>query len=423
MGVGILKEDAFWGCLAILFEEIALFWLYPAKKFIKNPWRFSIVYGLALAAVNHVICTAGVRSGIIFFLPYLGLLTLGFFIDMHYISLLAVILLFPTLSTQTAFFISPVSALFGERAAPWINMLVPRLMLLPEFWFLKRFMIPGEERIPAGYGIPSCFLSCISIGVVYACRGMDEELQNVLRVIVFLLCILSFLLYYYYYRMAMEYTEKTQLQLKKKHLEDTMRYTENMGAMYDRLRKLRHDSANHFLILNQLMENQEYEKASAYIRTLQKGLDQGVFISTGNASLNAILNAKCQVAEKEGIETDLKIILPPALVLNEVDLCTLIGNLMDNALEACKNCGGGEISVYIRQRQAYFLLEVSNTIPTSVFGANPRLETTKEEKEFHGLGIRITREIAAKYGGDASFKEKGGRFIAQVSIPNPQEMP
>lgn len=416
---GILREDVFWGCIAILFEEVAIFHLYPCRKFIKNRTVFSVGYGLILAGANYVICHANAQNRLIFFLPYLGLLTLAFFIDMDYVGLLAAVLLFPTVSAQTAFFIQAVTGPSGGHAGGWISMILPRMILLPLYWFLKRFMIPGGGRVPAGYSVPSVVLSCTAIGVIYFGRELEGESQAVLQAVNVLLCILTLLLYYFYYRVSVEYMEKLQLQLKKKHLEDMVLYVEDLGTLYDNLRKMKHDNANHFLIVHRLLEEKSYDKAVEYFRTLERHQEQtGLFTGSENIALNAILNAKKSVADRLGIRTDLNIGLPEIIVLDDVDLCALIGNLMDNALESCREQEDAELLVQIRQKKAYLLIEVRNTVPGSVFQENPELETTKKDREFHGLGIRIVKDIVSKYKGDVSFKEEEGIFIVQISIPN-----
>ena len=191
--------------------------------------------------------------------------------------------------------------------------------------------------------------------------------------------------------------------------------------MYQELRKLRHDSTNHFIILKEMIEDGKDEKALEYLQTLQENMDYGIYVSTVNASLNAILNAKCSLAASRGISVDTKILLPGQISLNDVDLCALMGNLMDNALEACSRCRNGEISVMISQKQGYLVIEIENTVSKNVFQENPQLETTKKDKTLHGLGIRIARDIAGKYGGEATFQERRGRFLALVTIPNLQK--
>jgi sensor histidine kinase regulating citrate/malate metabolism len=128
------------------------------------------------------------------------------------------------------------------------------------------------------------------------------------------------------------------------------------------------------------------------------------------------------MADKMGIVVDLKIILPPRLVLSDVDLCALVGNLMDNALEYCSKCKNGEIIVTLCQKQGYFLIKIENSITKSVFQDNPHLHTIKKDKTVHGLGIRIVKEIAVRYGGEVVFQEKQGKFLAQVLVPNAQNI-
>lgn len=415
----LLGKEIFWGCAAIVFEVGAICHLYPCRRFIKNRTVFSVCYGLLLALINYEIQVSQTGKTLGFFLPYLGLLTLAFFIDMDYISFLAVALLLPTVSVQIAFLIRPIADIWEGAAVSWVVMLLPRVSLLPLYLYLKRFMIPGEETIPGGYSVPSILLSVCGIGLIYFGSDRGNDITVVLWIVNLMLCVLTLLLYYNYYCIAREYMEKMNLQMRKKHLEDMMWYVKDIGTLYDDLRKLKHDNKNHFLILSNLLEEHEYDKALDYFRTLeQKQESIELFVGSENAAVNAILNAKRTLALKWKIEMDLQIMLPSSVVMNDVDLCALLGNLIDNALEACRGNEGAQITVQIRQKQAYLLFDVKNTVQHGVLLRNPNLETTKSEKEFHGYGIRIVRDLVAKYKGNVSFQEQNGVFLAQVSIPN-----
>ena len=88
--------------------------------------------------------------------------------------------------------------------------------------------------------------------------------------------------------------------------------------------------------------------------------------------------------------------LPACLLISEVDLCALLGNALDNAMEAAEKSGNPVIHVRCRVEKGLFMLQVENALAGD---ETPDLATTKADKTAHGFGLPGMREIAQRYGG------------------------
>lgn len=138
-------------------------------------------------------------------------------------------------------------------------------------------------------------------------------------------------------------------------------------------------------------------------------------IDVHNDFLNAILNSKLLIASEQGI----RVICASSSSIDGVDdieLCNLLGNILDNAIEAAKHCPNGYIEVSIRSDENMVLVIVANTIIGSVIKRNSELKSTKKNADRHGYGVKTIRSIAEKYNGTASFYEEGNMFYCQVMM-------
>ena len=118
--------------------------------------------------------------------------------------------------------------------------------------------------------------------------------------------------------------------------------------IYMTMRGWRHDYHNHLQAMKAYVKMGEYDKLDVYLKLLEKDLDNvNQLVECGNVNLDAVLNSKISLALNNGIDVEYKATCPPSLAVNDIDLCALIGNLIDNAVEACEKMKKDE-KQYIR---------------------------------------------------------------------------
>lgn len=195
-------------------------------------------------------------------------------------------------------------------------------------------------------------------------------------------------------------------------------YAQNVKKQYEEISRVRHDmKQTHSVVMSLLME----AKADEAIEYMQKAAKQisefDVVIDVGNDFVNAILNAKLSEAKQNGI-TVLCSADKNAAGIDEVDLCNLLGNLLDNAIESCEKCGDGQriIEIKLRTCENKYLLEVENTAIENALENNRQLSTTKGDASRHGYGVKSIKSIAEKYNGMVNFSQTGDRFRSTVVL-------
>ncbi len=212
-------------------------------------------------------------------------------------------------------------------------------------------------------------------------------------------------------RIAEEY------KLKEQQLKHNIQYAESVRSQYREIRKMRHDMKQHLATVGALQMEGKYDAAQEYISNISNDLERiEMLIDVGNDFINAILNSKLSIAKSKGIEV---ICSSSSRIsgINEYDLCNLIGNMLDNAIEAAeKVTENSVIEVSILSDKFKVMIKVSNSIAKSVLSVNSALKTTKEESSLHGFGITSIRSIAEKYNGSADFYEENLTFICLVIL-------
>lgn len=200
--------------------------------------------------------------------------------------------------------------------------------------------------------------------------------------------------------------------------EYSMQYAKNAEIEYDVLRKLRHDFKDNFSVVHTLLKNNNVELAINHIENnIGALLETGIFIQTNNDIVNAVINAKLSTAKSFGIDSTCLSIMDFD-GLDDLDLCRLLSNMLENAITACIGIeeGGKRIYLKITADDYNYMFNLKNTIKKSVIENNYNLETTKPEKELHGFGTQIIKDISLKYNGRCDFYEEDGCFCCNVIL-------
>lgn len=196
-------------------------------------------------------------------------------------------------------------------------------------------------------------------------------------------------------------------------------YYQGLQGQEDQVRRLRHDLRNHLTALQGLLARGQTKAADDYLKQL---LDSAALHGRRrlceNETADIVLSAKAQAMEQAGVNARFGVSLPKELPLAPTDLCALLGNALDNALEAACRTPEGWVSVRARADKGLLMLRVENSAPgLPVREKNGRFATTKADKSAHGFGLAGMEEIARRCGGTLEAKAEEGRFALTVCIP------
>lgn len=198
-------------------------------------------------------------------------------------------------------------------------------------------------------------------------------------------------------------------------IENQIRETRNM---YKQVRGWRHDYRNHIQNMKIQLAEKNYDGLDRYLDQLADDLNTvDTVVKTGNVMADAILNTKLTTAAKASIRTNVKAGVPEGLPLTDVELCAVMGNLLDNALEACARLPEEErfLRVYLGSLKNQFYLSIQNSAG-AVKKSNGAYVTTKGG-DLHGYGIFRIDRVVKKYGGYVNRQNEEGVFATELMIP------
>lgn len=198
------------------------------------------------------------------------------------------------------------------------------------------------------------------------------------------------------------------------------KHCDEVQNIYKTMRGWRHDYHNHIqtmkahLALGQTAELDEYlNKLDADLTTVD------TVIKTGNVMVDAILNSKLSLIQSKKIAVNAKAVVPTKLKISEVDLCVIIGNLLDNAMEACLRQPEETdrfIRIYIGILKSQLYLSVSNSVGGEIRRSGNAYLSTKSS-DTHGFGLMRIDRIAEKYDGYVNRQSEDGVFATEVLLP------
>lgn len=219
------------------------------------------------------------------------------------------------------------------------------------------------------------------------------------------------------------YDKKDQLK-QKSVLMDSLDYeNQRMLSLYKERETLYHDFKNHLLTLDGWVRCGNFDEYYAYMEHIRKPfLERPLERRTGHEVIDLILNYKMYEAEKQHIRVNCEIhgYMDFKLDITDEDACSLMGNLWDNAIEACKRLQDEDrwINFRMRIRPGKMLVETTNSCLEIVKDTHGKLITTKRDKNLHGIGIRTIRNITERYGGYFNYISNDHAFKVEVMICN-----
>ena len=192
---------------------------------------------------------------------------------------------------------------------------------------------------------------------------------------------------------------------------------EEIKTVYLNMRGFRHDYHNHIQVLKAHLYMEKIDLAHKYLLELEGELNRiDSRVCSGNLMLDAILNSKIAVAEKYNINVTCKAEVHENLPITDIDLCVILGNLLDNAIESCQKIGENTfIRIYIAIIKKQLYISIQNSAKEEL-NFNERNYITNKRGN-HGLGMKRVQLLIDKYEGYLNLQNEPGIFATEVTLP------
>ncbi len=225
------------------------------------------------------------------------------------------------------------------------------------------------------------------------------------------------LIFYAFIKISKDMKEEAEMRIMRQKYENDKHFAEEVEELYSKTCGLRHDILNHMRIISELIETDK-EKALEYVNSVTNNQlgQMKYFIKTDSDCFDAIANAKLAVCEKLKIRVSVRVMNGSLNRLQNDEIGVIFGNLFDNAIEAAENSKEKRIELDVQKQGKRCSIVMTNSIDDSVLENNSKLSTTKNDSEYHGLGLKNIRRVVDSYGGMINFFEEDGLFGCDILI-------
>lgn len=200
-----------------------------------------------------------------------------------------------------------------------------------------------------------------------------------------------------------------QMQLQKQHFIDLTEYNQE-------IRSIKHDLKNHIRMIRGYLQDDNIEKAIEYINEYDENLHQiSKFVFTGNNTVDILLNQKMNLANKQNIHLNYNILIPNEVCIPDLDLCIILSNLLDNAIEATSKVENKTINLKMNIYKEQLFISVSNTFNGSIKQSSNQLLSLKQDKN-HGYGLYNVKRVVEKLHGSFNYQFDQNEFVVTILL-------
>ncbi len=191
----------------------------------------------------------------------------------------------------------------------------------------------------------------------------------------------------------------------------------NVKDTYQALRSWKHDFQNHLDVLGAYLQNQKYSEMQKYLAQISTEIEPFMHLyTTGNDVADAVLSNKLFIAHSKGIRVNASVVLPEKMTISDVQLCSVLSNLLDNAIEAQQSAAEPFININIRPERGMLTMKIENSSAGNYNLKKRQLYTTKKAKG-HGIGLQQVRKIVENARGILDVQPQADMFAVKILLP------
>lgn len=412
--------------VTFMFFDNLLSWkeIRPYKKFLLGFFMFSATL-LNNIFINNPVFTIMVSIVVLFIVSsgFKGKINKRVLVVIGYMLLVIIADVIVTL-LAIQFFDTNVNTLLNVKSnARMIN----KIMSKPVFLLLVRIVsiFTGREnfKIYRNCGIALLTIPVVNIALIISMVSFFDyiDIRSIAPIYFASLCILynTILVFYLFERITKNALLENRCNILENQIVIQAENVKHDEEYNNKIKSLRHDLKIHFQALYHMIVNEYFERAKKYLedtKLVEKVSAHN--IHTGNIAFDAIMNAKLAEAEQMGINTRVMCQMPRDVEIDDIDMCVLFGNLLDNAIEGCQRVEKGEkeINIHIKYNRNRLSCCIKNTSLSNLEREGDSFISSKKEKNEHGVGLYNIKKVVLKYDGICKMSNDNGYFQTNITL-------
>ena len=302
------------------------------------------------------------------------------------------------------------------------NIISKIIMIIGVYVFSIMWEKTDNNFIPARYYVGLLFVPIgsiyIAVNEFYSINNMKEVLPSMVTFSILLL--FNIIILEIYSKISENFIMEKEKAIYTQQINIMAINTEEQKKVMENFHREKHDWINELIALKNEIEYENKDVVLQNIDRIIQNCQFGEAISdTGNKCIDALINVKYTTAKEKGIDFILKIFIPEELPINQCDMGIVLGNILDNAIEATEKCNSSakKIEIIMGIKKEALVLVVKNPLAGSLKrNKDGKLLSTKEDSKRHVYGINSVIKVARKYNGDVIIEEEGGEFVITVTM-------
>lgn len=288
----------------------------------------------------------------------------------------------------------------------------------------KRVISLKKVEMPKGYTsvvLMTFIASFLTVILMFRLSVYNRETAVYKLIIVLSIIFFSFniMIYCLFRRIMLNVQENARMNLILNNQEIIREHIIELNKSHEEIRKIKHDVVNHYGILEYMIVNQDREECLDYVKELRARAENvPIYYNTGNMIGDAVINQKIYSTREENISYDVKVKFPSNMNIEEVDLGTLLVNLLDNAIEAVREVKEEKrnIKINIHPHHNKLLINMTNHVVQNPIKNNELIRRKKSNKQEHGYGLLNVKYVVNKYDGYMEYSCNENVFEINVLL-------
>lgn len=256
--------------------------------------------------------------------------------------------------------------------------------------------------------------SSIFIAITILNSMNTSQIIKVISIVVIFL--INILIFYLYDSLSAAYTDKLNMAIYEQEKEYYYNQCEFMRESMENLKSFRHDVKNHLSTIRDYIRYNQSGEAEKYLLTLIGEVgDYPIYSDTGNIAFDSIINYKLRNAKEKNIDLQINIAVPRKLNIDVSDVAAIVGNLLDNSINAVLKTEEKKIFLNIYLSKGRIIIHIENTFNGQVKYENGEIVSSNEGKE-HGCGLKNIRRSIEKYKGYMEINHTNSLFSTNILL-------
>lgn len=252
-------------------------------------------------------------------------------------------------------------------------------------------------------------------------ESVPSEFMNVIVLTNTLFLFFTIFILLYIYELTLTTQENVKLQERTKLLKlETQQYN-NLVETTESLRVIKHDVHHHLATIQTLIQTNDQTRLMQYLNEYEEHFNLDYSISaTGNIVIDSILSSKTFLAKQQGTKLEFSVILPDSIPFSDVSLSALLGNLFDNALEACKRLPKEKerfITFHMKAQEHMLVIHMENSFDGIVKKDNSDTYHSRKEEPSHGIGLKRVHTLIEEANGFTEIRHSDTIFTVHIMVP------